>query len=342
MKTLVFIMLLATVTFAQVDLEKGLVGYYSFDQINGAVVVNQATGENKGPDGEIADDPVSGAVPEVVPGVSGDALLFSTSNTSHVALGEWDPSEKTDMLAVSCWVYWQGLDGNWQPIAGLRDGWDPPTIGWSMVLDIGNGGLQFETNTPNGKVYIITPQPPELEDWTHVVLNFDGGMAAYYFNNEWMVEGEMQFGEGRYTSPFRIGAGWTNGNGFNGIIDEFRVYDRTLTNDEIKFLYENPGGVIDAVKTAPQMPKQFTLQQNHPNPFNPSTTISYSIEQTDFVTLRVYNMLGENVATLVDQVQTPGVYSTHFDAGDLPVGIYMYRLTVGPAFDQTKKMLLLK
>lgn len=342
MKTLLLMLLLSTVIFAQVDLEKGLVGYYSFDQINGAVVVNQATADNKGPDGEIMEDPVSSAVPEIVPGISGDALLFSTTNSSHVALGIYDPSEKTDQLAISCWVYWNGLDGSWQPIAGLRDGWDPPTIGWSMVLDYASGGLQFETNTPNGKVFIITPEPPQLEDWTHVVLNFDGGIATYYFNNSWMVEGEMQFGEGRYTCPFRIGAGWTNGNGFNGIIDEFRIYDRMLTEAEIKFLFENPSGVASAVETAPQAPKRFDLQQNYPNPFNPSTAISYAIEQTDFVTLRIYNMLGENVATLVDQLQNPGEYSVRFDARDLPGGIYMYRLTVGTAFDQTKKMLLLK
>lgn len=337
------VMLLATLIFAQVDLEQGLVGYYSFDEITDFVVVNQASSGDKAPDGLLVEDPTTSETPEVVTGISGNALSFTTQNQAHVGLGVYDPSAQTDELAISCWIVWEGPDGNWQPIAGLRDGWDPPTtVGWSMVLDSGSSFLQFETNTTGGKIFIITSEPPTLGEWMHLVLNFDGGFATYYFNTNWMVEGDMQFGEGRSTSTFRIGAAWTGGNGFNGAIDEFRIYNRMLTGDEINFLFQHPGGAVDAVQTTPRIPEEFKLDQNFPNPFNPSTTLSYSLNRTDQVTLRLYNMLGENIATLVDEVQNAGQYSIPFDAEQLPGGIYMYQLNVGTTFEQTKKMLLLK
>lgn len=327
---------------AQVDLQQGLVGFYSFNEIADSVVVNQATGETSAPDGIIVSDSLTGEVPLPIDGISGDALLFTTLNQAHVALGIYDPSAETDQLAISCWIIWEGLDGNWQPIAGLRDGWDPPTIGWSMVLDQSSGGLQFETNTDNGKVFIITPDPPTLGEWTHIVLNFDGAWASYYFDGEWVVEGEMQFGEGRDTSPFRIGAGWTDGNAFNGVIDEFRIYNRVLTEEEIKYLYDNPGGGESAVHTSPNTPQDFALEQNYPNPFNPSTSVSYTIPRPEFVSLSIYNMRGEKMLTLVDEYQNAGFYTETFDAGEIPTGIYLLRLQAGSVFHDSIKMLYIK
>lgn len=334
----------STLGVAQVELDRGLVGWYSFDEItDDSVVVNLSTAENKAPDGIIKPDSITGDPPEMVQGIAGNAFWFTPANFAHVSLGVYDPSALTEELAISCWIYWEGLEGSWQPICGLRDGWDPPTtIGWSMVLDSGTGGLQFETNTTDGKVFIITPNPPTLDDWTHVVLNFDGAYAAYYFDGDYVVEGEMVFGEGRSTSTFRIGAAWADGNSFNGTIDEFRIYERQLTEEEIKFLYENPGGAIDAVSSDATVPAMFALEQNYPNPFNPSTTISFALKQTEHVTLTVHNALGELVATLVNETRNAGQYNVSFDAADLPGGLYFYTLNIGSVFEQTNKMLLLK
>ena len=99
----------------------------------------------------------------------------------------------------------------------------------------------------------------------------------------------------------------------------------------------------------------FQLFQNYPNPFNPSTTIKYSIPNTvgtghvPSVLLKVYNTLGQEIATLVDKQQQPGNYEVVFNATELPSGIYFYRLTIGDqlqesglVFSETKKLLLLK
>jgi hypothetical protein len=89
------------------------------------------------------------------------------------------------------------------------------------------------------------------------------------------------------------------------------------------------------------VPRVFTLYQNYPNPFNPTTTISYGLPTGARVTLRIYNVLGQVVKTLVDEDQSPGVYGAQFDASGVASGVYFYRLQAGP-FVQTKKMLILR
>lgn len=88
-------------------------------------------------------------------------------------------------------------------------------------------------------------------------------------------------------------------------------------------------------------PAVFTLEQNYPNPFNPSTVISYNLPVGGNVLLKVYNLLGQEVGTLVNQNQSAGHYSVRFDSKGLPTGIYLYRLSSG-SFVQAKRMILLK
>lgn len=97
-----------------------------------------------------------------------------------------------------------------------------------------------------------------------------------------------------------------------------------------------------AVKSyKPSLPAQYSLEQNYPNPFNPSTTITYSIPKEGMVTLKIYNILGQEVQTIVNQNMHPGTYRVNFNADRLSSGVYFYSLRVGE-FNQVKKMLLLK
>lgn len=88
-------------------------------------------------------------------------------------------------------------------------------------------------------------------------------------------------------------------------------------------------------------PESYALMQNYPNPFNPTTVIEYSIPQSEFVTLRVYNVLGQQVETLVQQAQSPGTYRIQFDASRLTTGVYFYRLQTG-GYSAVKKMMVVK
>jgi len=97
--------------------------------------------------------------------------------------------------------------------------------------------------------------------------------------------------------------------------------------------------------THDRIPEQFVLEHNYPNPFNPSTTIRFGIPtssgQAEVARLRVFDVLGREVATLVDETLAPGLYSVQFDAGGLSSGVYFYRLSVGK-FLETRKMVLAK
>lgn len=88
-------------------------------------------------------------------------------------------------------------------------------------------------------------------------------------------------------------------------------------------------------------PKTYNLAQNYPNPFNPTTTIQYSVPQRSNVALKVYDVLGNEIAVLVNEEKERGVYSVNFDATQLASGIYFYRLKAG-SFVETKKMILLR
>jgi len=89
------------------------------------------------------------------------------------------------------------------------------------------------------------------------------------------------------------------------------------------------------------VPTSFALNQNFPNPFNPSTQISFQLPSDSRMTLKVYDVLGREVATLIDGYQTAGVHQVQFNAQNLSSGIYFYRLSASGQ-DFVKKMLLLK
>ncbi len=106
--------------------------------------------------------------------------------------------------------------------------------------------------------------------------------------------------------------------------------------------WDNPVGVDISEHEQSQVPSKFALDQNYPNPFNPTTMISYSIPKSNFVTLKIYDRLGREVQTLVNQLQEANTYIINFHANELASGIYFYRIQVGNSIVVTKKMLFMK
>jgi hypothetical protein len=96
-----------------------------------------------------------------------------------------------------------------------------------------------------------------------------------------------------------------------------------------------------AVGDGQEIVKRFELSQNYPNPFNPTTTIKFAIPQSSEVTLNVYNLLGQKVATLINSQMNAGSYEYHFDASRLGSGVYFYSIKAGK-YSDTKKMILMK
>jgi hypothetical protein len=101
------------------------------------------------------------------------------------------------------------------------------------------------------------------------------------------------------------------------------------------------GPFVADVKIGETISGDYELSQNYPNPFNPKTTIKYQLPEMSFVTIKVFDVLGSEIATLVNEEKPAGNYETEFDATVLPSGIYFYRLQAG-TFVETKKMILMK
>ncbi len=136
---------------------------------------------------------------------------------------------------------------------------------------------------------------------------------------------------------------------------KFYISFSPVTADEVKdtaLFYNNSdgspqiialdgNGTLTAVKTHSDMPREFSLSQNYPNPFNPTTRLRFTIARAGFVTLKVYDMLGREIATLVNEQKSSGTYDAQFNGSTLPSGVYYCRLESG-SLVSTKRMVLLR
>lgn len=142
---------------------------------------------------------------------------------------------------------------------------------------------------------------------------------------------------------FKVG-GYSTSSGFIGKMDEFRLYNRALTDEEVySSVYQDiPCGILTNYGNNNfEVPKNYLLNQNYPNPFNPVTKISFNIPETGIVSLTVYDILGREIAKLVNETKPAGNYIVDFDASNLSSGIYFYKLEVN-GFKDVKKMTVLK
>jgi hypothetical protein len=152
----------------------------------------------------------------------------------------------------------------------------------------------------------------------------------YKLDNYVLSNGGVAISNGKYKAAVTIGQS-SIGNISNDLYESnigfWYQYSITITDLKEKWMLE--------------IPKQFELYQNFPNPFNPATKIRYSIAKEGLVTLKIYNVIGEEVVTLVKEERSAGVYEINFNAASLPSGVYFYQVKAGD-FIQTKKMILLK
>ena len=143
---------------------------------------------------------------------------------------------------------------------------------------------------------------------------------------------------------FKVG-GYTTSTTFVGKMDEFRLYRRALSAAEVLSTYNQNlsgcGFVTGNTNNNNQIPKLFSLSQNYPNPFNPSTVINYNVPNQSLVKIVVYDIVGREVTTLVNQNQKPGSYEVTFDGSSLSSGVYLYKMQAGE-YSDIKKMVLVK
>jgi photosystem II stability/assembly factor-like uncharacterized protein len=216
----------------------------------------------------------------------------------------------------------------------------------------------FFTNSTNGYVVgeyrgvphysVIFKTTNGGNNWNEIPLGTNEALAGIYFTddlNGWAVGNDYSSGN-NLALIYR-----TTDGGNNWVKQNIQFFDALSS---ISFISDTKGWAVGQLGTIitydgpvpvelpnSMVPVKYMLEQNYPNPFNPSTTIEYSIPESGNVKLKVYNSLGEEVATLVNDYKEAGNYKINFDAADLSCGIYYYRLTSN-SFNKIRKMVLLK
>ena len=162
-----------------------------------------------------------------------------------------------------------------------------------------------------------------------VVVNLDIDSARFYINESYIHTWRWTAGASG-TVPKVLAA-----NNFFGATANDQMYmDDYYYNPDTSWLT----GVTQNGNT---VPTEYALSQNYPNPFNPSTKINFAIPTTGLVTMKIYDVLGKEVATLINEVKNPGNYIVEFDGSSLSSGVYFYKLQVGD-FSSVKRMVLVK
>ncbi len=144
----------------------------------------------------------------------------------------------------------------------------------------------------------------------------DSMLAVQYLFGRDLKTGTTYYWRGRAKNDFGWGA-------FSGIRS---------------FSTAGPPSAVERLQV--EIPAEFTLRQNYPNPFNPSTMIEFGVPNAGFVTLKIFDLLGREIATLVSEELNPGYYRSVWRA-NVPSGVYFYRIQAGD-FSQTKRLILLK
>ena len=190
---------------------------------------------------------------------------------------------------------------------------------------------------PFADITIPCPAGPQVfhfvYDGTNVIIYRNGTLVSTNARTVTMPTG----------TGFFVG-GYTSGTGLSGKMDEFRLIRRAYTPAEVTASWNSDFGgcgLVGITQNNNQTPENFSLSQNYPNPFNPVTNIKFSIPTNGNVKLVVFDVLGREVTTLVNEVKNAGNYVVDFDASNLSSGVYFYTLESGN-FTQTKKMLLVK
>ncbi|HJY63269.1 MAG TPA: T9SS type A sorting domain-containing protein [Ignavibacteria bacterium] len=237
----------------------------------------------------------------------------------------------------------------------------PSTIDWRSAVTVVPGQ---NTNNINGLVYRVTPEPlsgspaATVHGTIHlnIVIPLDPpGSYPYRSKSVLYVKQSNTYkkfsvsatNENYVTTPLQAGTYELIAYRLGYCFSSKTVTINPNTTDTIVNFTLDTCGPNGIQSIGGKIPNEFTLKQNYPNPFNPATTISFDLPVNGFVQMKVYDILGREVALLVNEFLTKGMYKYVFDAVELPSGVYFYKLTaVDPSaslmVSETRKMVLIK
>ncbi|MDD8017219.1 MAG: glycerophosphodiester phosphodiesterase family protein [Bacteroidota bacterium] len=340
------VMITSNNTFVHKNSSSNVVAYYQLDSIgeNGTdTLIYDATSNAN--NGIIKNGPV------ISEGLLGNALSFDGVN-DYVQFNTSPSFDVSSAVSVSVWAKLAYLPSELPLAYGAL--FDSETDNYVLYEDKGNNQLRFKVSTSNGAARPAIPAADvKTGEWIHIVGVYDGTNAMIYLNG--VLKGTLpltgtvnagqvaMLGKSSNSSPTY----------FKGSMDNIQVFNTALSQAEITDMYTS-------IKTAPLstvgigavveelQPKEFSLLQNFPNPFNPTTNITFGVPQNSIVKIVVYDVIGDEIATLVNENFAPGLYTAPFNAATFASGVYFYRMTSQPLhgeqkiFTSAKKLLLLK
>jgi len=258
---------------------------------------------------------------------------------------------------------------SWDELLGM-----PPVIIWSTVIVLdenmliaGSLGMGVLLSTTAGTTWEhVYPGPPDNDIYSFFQdengeIFAATGMGIYNSTDNGVTWGQLPnpvnsnislllvdqsdrllavTGEGVFVSDDR-GENWVDATSGLG---DLTVSSLALAGDGTIYAGTD-GGVyvyqsVTSVDQPAAAPEEFSLQQNYPNPFNPTTAIRFQIADPGLVTLRIYDLLGQEIATLLNEELEPGVYTRNWDASGVTSGVYYYRLQAGNAVESRKMVLV--
>ena len=282
--------------------------------------------------------------------------LIDNNGVVHVGINGYAVDMANDTAAVFPALYWNSRDKNFIALTNGVEETDPNIIGAFPGNGIGNAYESVGTTADGGFVFVAW-QSPEFKDGS---LNI-ASTGVYYTNISYAYSTDG----GRTFSEPQILVGETDVDECYPYVCDEVEYNADKGTVKIHYLYyldaipgvslfgqgdgsDDGAWYYDTIEI-PYTPnsvdgevvENYSLSQNYPNPFNPTTVIKYSLAKPSNVTLKVYDLVGQEVATLVNAKQTAGKHNVSFDASNLSSGVYFYTLRAGD-YTATKKMMLLK
>ena len=288
------------------------------------------------------------------------------NGVTHLVFGGGGPNSNgivgADTIGVAPLLYWNDSDKNWMSLEVIP----VETYAYDALLFVGNANGPYRPTVktdPSGQLLVamwqrhqfsgdpgnstinVYDNPPDAQFYhTDIVYSYseDGGVSWSIPAVAYSVADESNYFPSISAVEVSSGMATVHFVAYHDPIPGISLFSENAASPDAVWRYHtvqfpttvsvgNEFGVVS----------DFQLEQNYPNPFNPSTTIKYSVPEKGDVTIRVFDILGAEVATLVNVTQEAGSYEINFDASKLSSGMYIYRLNAGNV-SLSKKMMLLK
>ncbi len=260
------------------------------------------------------------------------------------------------------WYVTRQVDGTWSEAFSVGDEINEEELHWQVGVDL-NGGIYFQSGRQpsfgGGDLFFSDFVNQQLQ----TPVNMGSTINTSEYDSMPFIDQHNRFmifcrDDGIYLAERLYGGSWAEPQRITSINPNIKGICPQITpdgnylffaimNNTVSTVYWTSAQFINDLVTdvdgsVSELPDAIKLYQNYPNPFNPSTTIKYLIPEESKVMLEVFNILGNRIITLVDELKPPGNYEVKFDASSLSSGMYFYRLQSSTGVSVTKKLVLQK